>query len=242
MRYKKKKPHLTPAQKDAIRRQVYERDGGKCQLNLGPKCYRGILPEDLRELARQIVTKVARETAAILHTRNSLGLADDCFEGISESGFCDDAENLATGEECGCLEPEEAIEGSLMVWVERAITERIAKAESSNRELREQVEPLKRKLAVLFDQSCYSDSLGVEGSSFSVCRWCGGGSGPGGSSPFKHGLGCLFDDGELENRVADVWQESDGELAELKQQITALEAQVDRLSAPVSDEEWNKLD
>jgi hypothetical protein len=65
---------------------------------------------------------------------------------------------------------------------------------------------LKKKLALIFDQSCYSDSLGVIGSGFSVCRWCGGGSGPGGNPGFSHNQGCLMDDDQLEKRVADVWE------------------------------------
>jgi uncharacterized small protein (DUF1192 family) len=89
------------------------------------------IPEQsLREFSRAIVTKVARDTAEILHTRNSLGDADDCFEGIEEAAFLDEAENLATGEECGCLEPDEAVEQSLMVWVEKQISERIAQQDS----------------------------------------------------------------------------------------------------------------
>jgi hypothetical protein len=64
-----------------------------------------------------------------------------------------------------------------------------------------------QKLALIFDQSHYADSYGVEGSSFSVCRWCGGGSGPGGHSPFKHNDECLMDDAELEKQVAWIWEE-----------------------------------
>lgn len=73
---------------------------------------------EFRELAREIVTKVARETAAILHTRHDL---DDEDIDIEEADFCDEAEALATGEECGCADPDEAIEESLMVWVERKL-------------------------------------------------------------------------------------------------------------------------
>jgi hypothetical protein len=34
----------TPEEKAAIRLAVYERSGGRCELNLGPKCIKGILP------------------------------------------------------------------------------------------------------------------------------------------------------------------------------------------------------
>lgn len=37
---------LTPAQKKAIRLEVYDRDGGRCQLRLGPKCNIAVLPFD----------------------------------------------------------------------------------------------------------------------------------------------------------------------------------------------------
>jgi len=84
---------------------------------------------DLRELSRKIVVKVSRDTAEILHTRNSLGDADDCFEGIEEAAFLDEAENLATGEECGCLEPDEAIEQSLMKWIENELRAALAETE-----------------------------------------------------------------------------------------------------------------
>jgi hypothetical protein len=84
---------------------------------------------------------------------------------------------------------------------------------------------LKKKLAVLFDNSCYGDSLGVDGSSFTVCRWCGGGSGPGGNPGFKHNDGCLFDDDALEKKVADVWEE----VPELEAELATERANQERL-------------
>lgn len=80
-----------------------------------------------------------------------------------------------------------------------------------------------KKLALIFDQCCYSDSLGVIGSDFSVCRWCGGGSSPG-KSDFKHNEGCLFDDDALEKQVAGVWEE-----------VPELEADLSRLQVELRD-------
>ena len=37
---------LSPAEKSVVRREVYERDGGRCQLRLGPKCNPNVLPYD----------------------------------------------------------------------------------------------------------------------------------------------------------------------------------------------------
>ena len=34
----------TPEEKKAVRLAVYERAGGRCELNLGPKCIKGVLP------------------------------------------------------------------------------------------------------------------------------------------------------------------------------------------------------
>ena len=65
----------------------------------------------------------------------------------------------------------------------------------------------KRQLAIICDEVVYTDSYGVEGSDFQVCRWCGGGSGPGGNPPFTHMDSCLFSMGILAGRVADVFQE-----------------------------------
>ncbi len=82
----------------------------------------------------------------------------------------------------------------------------------------------KQKLALLFDSSCYSDSLGVEGSSFTVCRWCGGGSSPG-KSDFTHNTECLFDDDALEQRVNGVWEEVPELESELRD-LRALHAEI----------------
>lgn len=65
---------------------------------------------------------------------------------------------------------------------------------------------MKRKLAIIFDECCFSDSLGVPGSSFSVCRWCGGESSPG-QADFKHTPGCLMEDEALEEKVRCLWEE-----------------------------------
>lgn len=48
----------------------------------------------------------------------------------------------------------------------------------------------KRKLAVLFDEVNLRDSLGVPGSDFATCRWCGGGSYPG--NGYKHNNGITY--------------------------------------------------
>lgn len=85
-------------------------------------------------------------------------------------------------------------------------------------------ERLQRKLALIFDQSCYSDSLGVEGSSFLVCRWCGGGSGPGGKPAFSHNKGCLLDNDELEKEVAGVWEE----VPELEKELSTSQIELAR--------------
>jgi hypothetical protein len=91
-------------------------------------------------------------------------------------------------------------ERQLLEWKARAEA-----AESELASLREQNEELARKLAVIFDQSCYSDSLGVPGSDFTVCRWCGGGSSPG-RGDFKHKDACLMDNDALEEKVSHVWE------------------------------------
>jgi len=46
---RKKRPTLrhgepTKEEKAAVRLEVYERAGGRCELNLGPKCIKGVLP------------------------------------------------------------------------------------------------------------------------------------------------------------------------------------------------------
>ena len=105
-----------------------------------------------------------------------------------------------------------------------AARERIASLTAQVATLESDAQQYKRKLAVLFDESTYSDSYGVEGSSFGVCRWCGGGSGPGGSAPFKHNAGCLFDDDALEAKVRDVWDEDTAiECLSLEKRIATLE-------------------
>jgi uncharacterized small protein (DUF1192 family) len=119
-----------------------------CPIDCGPSMTPiPPIPEDLREFSRRIVSRVAHDTASILHTRHSLGDADDCYEGIAESDFCDEAEALATGEECGCLDPEEAIAFSLMTWVANEIAERIAKLTAANEELKAENTRLKEDLA-----------------------------------------------------------------------------------------------
>jgi hypothetical protein len=104
-----------------------------------------------------------------------------------------------------------------MDYEDREVTliERTSRAEAALEDLQE----LKRWIATLFDQVTYSDSYGVEGSSFSVCRWCGGGSGPGGTAPFRHNDGCMFENDALEKKVADVWQE----VPELEAALEALQ-------------------
>jgi hypothetical protein len=83
-----------------------------------------------------------------------------------------------------------------------------------------------RKLAVIFDAAVYSDSLGVHGSDFSVCRWCGGGSSPG-KGDFKHNDGCLMDDGVLDQAVKEVWEE----VPELRAELSEAHQEIDRLRA-----------
>lgn len=104
--------------------------------------------------------------------------------------------------------------------------------------LEQERDEYKRKLALIFDQSCYSDSLGVPGSGFSVCRWCGGGSGPGGSPPFTHNNDCLMDDSVLERKVSEIWNHDTEieclkltkELATAEEKLSALQAQVEWIS------------
>jgi hypothetical protein len=72
----------------------------------------------LKDLARFITEHVARETASILHMRHDLGIEDSDMGAIDEKDFCDEAVALANGEECGCMDPEEAIQQSLVAWVE----------------------------------------------------------------------------------------------------------------------------
>lgn len=45
-RSKPRRGEPTREEKEAIRRQVYERSGGQCQLNLVPNCIKGVLPWD----------------------------------------------------------------------------------------------------------------------------------------------------------------------------------------------------
>lgn len=49
IRKKRRKPRRgepTPAEKEALRRQVFEESGGRCELNLLPTCLKGVLPWD----------------------------------------------------------------------------------------------------------------------------------------------------------------------------------------------------
>ena len=94
----------------------------------------------------------------------------------------------------------------------------------------EKLAAAQKKLAVIFDSAVYSDSLGVHGSDFSVCRWCGGGSSPG-KGDFEHNDGCLMDDDLLEQKVKEVWEEVpqlEAELAEAQKRIEALEKELGR--------------
>jgi hypothetical protein len=87
--------------------------------------------------------------------------------------------------------------------------------------MREESTAYKRRLAILFDEAVYGDSLGVQGSEFTVCLWCGGGSSPG-KGDFAHNRGCLFDDDALEKKVLDVWNmedDHDDTIATLKASI-----------------------
>jgi prefoldin subunit 5 len=94
--------------------------------------------------------------------------------------------------------------------------EKITALESSLRDI-------ERKLAVIFDDVIYSDSYGVPGSSFSVCRWCAGGSGPGGNPGFRHNPNCLFEDGALESKIEEHW---DRTTVRLEKDIEALQQQL----------------
>lgn len=49
IRKKRSKPRRgepTAEEKEALRREVYERCGGRCELNLHPNCAKGVLPWD----------------------------------------------------------------------------------------------------------------------------------------------------------------------------------------------------
>jgi hypothetical protein len=144
------------------------------------------------------------------------------------------------------LEYEQALSYPRGLFI-RELIERIGTAEGERDEF-------KRKLAIIFDQSCYSDSLGVVGSDFSVCRWCGGGSGPGGKPSFTHNADCLMDDSVLEQKVQGVWNhDTEVECYELTKELASqrtarqtaegllaeANAKIARMSAPVSDEEWD---
>lgn len=43
-RRKPRRVEQTPEEIDAARLAVYKRSGGRCELNLGPKCIKGVLP------------------------------------------------------------------------------------------------------------------------------------------------------------------------------------------------------
>lgn len=102
--------------------------------------------------------------------------------------------------------------------------------------LKAERDEIAKKLALLFDESCYSDSLGVHGSDFTVCRWCGGGSGPGGNPGFKHNAGCLLDDDALEAKVKYVWEE----VPELEAELSTLKAKFDAVvGQETSQQSWD---
>lgn len=87
-------------------------------------------------------------------------------------------------------------------------------ADEVERQLRQvqvELEEARKHLALIVDDAVYSDSLGVEGSGFSVCRWCGGGSSPG-KGDFAHNHGCIFEDGKLEEMSAQVWEKAEESL------------------------------
>lgn len=108
------------------------------------------------------------------------------------------------------LDPEEKEALKILSNRARLATEleaKVAEQAATIERLTAESKHFQQKLALIIDQSHYADSYGVEGSSFSVCRWCGGGSGPGGHYPFKHNEGCLMDDDELAKQVAWLWEE-----------------------------------
>lgn len=100
-----------------------------------------------------------------------------------------------------------------------AYLKRAELAEAERDALKAERDVLAKKLAVIFDEGCYSDSLGVHGSDFTVCRWCDGGSVPGGNPGFKHNDGCLLDDTALEEKVHAACDEK---LRTLKSQLDAM--------------------
>lgn len=79
------------------------------------------------------------------------------------------------------------------------------------RQVQAELEEARKHLTLIVDDAVYSDSLGVEGSGFSVCRWCGGGSSPG-KGDFAHNHGCIFEDGKLEEMSAQVWEKAEESL------------------------------
>jgi hypothetical protein len=112
---------------------------------------------------------------------------------------------------------------TICMWI--ACRERqIADSLERERNLTRERDSYARKIAIIFDESTYSDSLGVEQSGFSVCRWCGGGSSPG-RGDFRHKTPCLLDDEELEKKVSYVWEIEKAS----DDRITEPEAERDRL-------------
>jgi 5-methylcytosine-specific restriction endonuclease McrA len=74
VRSKPRRGDPTPAEKNAIRDQVYEESGGKCQLNLGPKCQKGILPRDGRVFERAHLVHLRSRGAGGTWDRENLKL------------------------------------------------------------------------------------------------------------------------------------------------------------------------
>lgn len=83
----------------------------------------------------------------------------------------------------------------------------------SHRKLQSELAAATRKLALIVDGAVCSDSLGVTGSEFSMCRWCGGGSSPG-KGDFSHNVGCLMDDDVLTAQVNAMWEQAEESLVD----------------------------
>ena len=84
----------------------------------------------------------------------------------------------------------------------------------------------KQKLAIICDQVMFTDSLGVQGSDFVVCRWCGGSSAPGRGS-VDHKEDCLFADGVLGQSVSDAWEE----VPQLKKELDSAQTELEQEKA-----------
>ena len=81
----------TQVQKHTIKERIYERDGGRCQLNISPQCLRGVLPMDGELMFR----------AHLMHKR-SRGAGGDWSDDNLAIGcsFCHEASHNSQGKPC----------------------------------------------------------------------------------------------------------------------------------------------